>query len=150
MVVPGGTITPSWNSSVQSADSEPERIPPWLYFHDVSRVGIQRGVAYVEAGRGEDAARVLQVWIDRTPAEHVRDRGWNYGRLAVAQAMSGDAEAVLGAARHAVDISLRAPTVHTARDLRRASSILDRAGAGTAAEEVREMVRALKEGGRKR
>jgi len=129
------------------AAAEPERIPPWLYFHDVSRVAVQRGVAYVEAGRGEDAARVLQAWIDRTPAEHVRDRGWNYGRLALAHAMSADAEAALEAAHRAVDISLRAPSAHTAKDLRQSARLLRRTGAATAADEVRQMAQAIAKDG---
>jgi hypothetical protein len=61
--------------------------------------------------------------------------------------MSGDAEAALGAAQHAVEISLRARSAHTATDLRRAARLLKRVGADTVADEVREMAEAGGTGG---
>jgi transcriptional regulator with XRE-family HTH domain len=124
----------------EALSHDQERLPPWLYFHDVSRVGIQRGIAYVEAGRGDDAARVLDTWIGQTPSDHVRDRGWNYALLARARAMAGDADGALDAARHAAEITMRAPSAHTGRELTRAARTLR---PGSVAQEVIEVAHSI-------
>jgi hypothetical protein len=101
---------------------DPERIPEWMCFHGPARAAVQRGIAYVEAGRAADAVEVLAEAIGRTRPEEVRDRGWNHGRLALAHAMNGAVEAAVASARAAVAIAARSP--HTAADLRTAARLL--------------------------
>jgi tetratricopeptide (TPR) repeat protein len=109
-------------------------VPPWLYFHDPARTRVQRAIAYTEAGRGRDAATILTDAIGRTRQEEVRDRGWNLGRLALAHAMDGEADAAVDAARRAVAIAARSP--HTASDLRSAARLLRARGARRQADEL--------------
>jgi len=128
--------------AAHAAVERAETVPPWLYFHNPARARVQRAVAYTEAGRGREAAEVLSEAIGRTRPEEVRDRGWNYGRLAVAWAMAGEADAAIDAGRQAAAITSIAPSAHTAGELRRAARMLAHAGADREAAELAELARA--------
>ncbi|HEY2765668.1 MAG TPA: hypothetical protein VGJ13_16910, partial [Pseudonocardiaceae bacterium] len=108
------------------AHTHPEDEPWWMYFQTPERVLFQRGVAYVDLGRHQEAGDLLEKAQATLPASYRRDHGRWAARLALSRANDGDPAGALTAGLQALSIALDTGSAYTIADLRRMRRILDR------------------------
>lgn len=109
-----------------AAGERPEDEPPWVYFHAPQRVLFQRGVAYVELGRGSDAVNLFEAARASLPVGYRRDHGRYAANLAVAAALDGQVDRAVAAGREALTVTVETGSAHILADLRRMRRALDR------------------------
>jgi len=106
------------------AAERPDGEPPWVYFHGPDRVLYQRGVAYLELGRHNDALELLIAARATLPANYQRDHGRYAANIAIAAALDGQLDRAASAAREALAIAVETGSAHTITELRRARQAL--------------------------
>jgi tetratricopeptide (TPR) repeat protein len=110
----------------QEASEHAEDEPPWVYFQDPGRALFQRGIAYLELGRGQEAAELFERARLALAAAYRRDHGRYAAVTAHAYALSGEVEQATTLGREAATIAAETGSAHTAGDLRRMRRALNK------------------------
>lgn len=126
-----------------AAAEHPDRAPPWVYFNDPTRLGFQRGVAYVELQRHTAAVPLLADALDHLANGYTRDRARYAGMLALALAGAGEADEALLHAKHAAELAVATGSALAAQELRRVRAALREQGAERQVAELAQHLRAL-------
>jgi len=119
-----------------AAAEHPDQAPPWVYFNDPTRLGFQRGVAYVELRRHTAAVPLLANALDHLANGYNRDRARYAGMLALALAGAGEADEALLRAKHAAGLAVATGSALAAQELRWVRTALWQQGAEHQAAEL--------------
>jgi len=117
--------------------------PPWIYFHSPERFILQRGLAYSELGRTDEAIDLLTTGIDLLPDGYRRDRAWYLARLSVAYARSAEVESACAIGRDAAALAAEVGSGHAISDLRTMRERLDHQRRHAAVLQFDEAIRSL-------
>ncbi|MGH4006000.1 MAG: hypothetical protein ACRDSO_18060, partial [Pseudonocardiaceae bacterium] len=126
-----------------AAAEHPDQAPPWVYFNDPTRLGFQRGVAYIELGAYTAAVPLLTDALAQLGDGYDRDRGRYTGMLALALAGAGEAEQSLAHAKRAANLAVATGSALAAQELRRVRAALHKLGATREVTALTEHLRAL-------